>query len=100
MRYQSGMTDLVHPLAGLNPAEARLVGAMARPRAIATACVVGLTALGWLALGARAAAPWSWLDLCRPQGAPGWLGAGLALPMWAAMVLAMMLPTAGPMILT
>jgi predicted metal-binding membrane protein len=38
--------------------------------------------------------------LCRPGATAGWLGLAFALPMWTAMTLAMMLPTAGPMILT
>ena len=42
----------------------------------------------------------NWQALCQPDG-PGGLGElGVAAGMWAAMVLAMMLPTAGPMILT
>jgi hypothetical protein len=32
MRYQSGMTDLAHPLRGLGPTEVRLAGVLARPR--------------------------------------------------------------------
>jgi predicted metal-binding membrane protein len=103
MRYLWPVTDLAdHPaLAHLTAAEARLGSALARPRAIATACIVALTAFGWLALGLMAAdGPLSWQALCRP-GAPGGIaGALLAFPMWAAMTLAMMLPTAGPTILT
>jgi predicted metal-binding membrane protein len=101
MRYQSGMTDLAHPLRGLGPTEVRLAGVLARPRVVAWACVVGLTALGWLALGVMARpTSISWLAACRPAAAADWTMLALALPMWVTMVLAMMLPTAGPMILT
>jgi predicted metal-binding membrane protein len=100
MRYQSWMTDLAHPLR-LRPAEAWLAGTLAKPRAVAWGCVIGLTALGWLALTLMVGtAPDIWRALCRPEAMAGWPAAVLALPMWAAMVLAMMLPTAGPMILT
>src|SRR5215210_4401924 len=85
--------------------------ALARPRAIAFGCIVVLTLLGWAALGLMAADPatvgtaGSWLDvICRasPLSTSTSLSAetGIVLGMWAAMVLAMMLPTAGPMILT
>jgi predicted metal-binding membrane protein len=101
MGYLCGVTDLAQPLTGLNTAEARLAAALARPRLIAFACIIGLTAAGWLALGWMAAqTPYAWQALCRPQAAGSWLALLVALPMWAAMVLAMMLPTAGPMILT
>jgi predicted metal-binding membrane protein len=87
---------------------------LARSRAIASACIAVLTVLGWAALALMAAdsgtvaAPGSWLDvLCRatPLSASGSWSVPMAelaivFGMWAAMVLAMMLPTAGPMILT
>jgi predicted metal-binding membrane protein len=87
---------------------------LARPRAIAFACIAVLTTLGWAALGLMAAdtgsdgAAGSWLDvICRATSlsASGSFSVriaelGLVFGMWAAMVLVMMLPTAGPMILT
>jgi predicted metal-binding membrane protein len=104
MRYQFPVTDFVRQpaLTHLTAAEARLTGVLARPRTLAVGCIVSLTALGWLALGVMAAdsMPLSWQALCRPNPSGGWAGPALAFPMWAAMVLAMMLPTAGPMILT
>ena len=106
MRYQFGVTDFAHQpaLAQLSAAETRLTAVLARPRLIALVCVAALTALGWLALGLMAAisgvAPLSWTALCGVNPSGGWDELALALPMWAAMVLAMMLPTAGPMILT
>ena len=46
----------------------------------------------------------TWQALCQPALAGTWASFwgsfAVALPMWAAMILAMMLPTAGPMILT
>jgi predicted metal-binding membrane protein len=106
MRYQFGVSDLAHRqlLTHLSPAATRLSAALARPRLIALACIAALTALGWLALGLMAAeqgaAPLSFAVLCRLNPSSGGNELALAVPMWAAMVLAMMLPTAGPMILT
>jgi predicted metal-binding membrane protein len=106
MRYLLPMTDfaLQPALTEQMPAEARLVAALTRPRRIALACILTLTALGWIALGLLAtrseAARWSWGALCQPNAAGGWSGFVLTVAMWIAMTLAMMLPTAGPMILT
>jgi predicted metal-binding membrane protein len=103
MRYQCRVSDVVKPgLTRLTAAEARLADALSRPRPIALAGIVGLTALGWLALGLMAGEPTAqmWQALCRPAAGDGWTAALLAAPMWAAMAPAMMLPTAGPMILT
>jgi predicted metal-binding membrane protein len=87
---------------------------LARPRAIAFGCIAVLTVLGWAALGLMAAdsggvgAAAAWLDvLCRAKP-PSAFGAfsvlmaefGIIFGMWAAMALAMMLPTASSMILT
>jgi len=67
---------------------------------IAVVCVLALAGSGWLALG-MIAAETGWLEaLCRAAFAGAWTELALALPMWLAMTLAMMLPTAGPMILT
>lgn len=96
------MTDFIHQdaLTHLSRAETRFASVLARPRAIAVTCVLALTGAGWLALGLFASNANLWDALCR-AGMPGeWGGLALLLPMWAAMVLAMMLPTAGPMILT
>ena len=62
--------------------------------------MVALTALGWAALGLMAADADIWLALCQPLGAGGGCELALVFAMWAAMTLAMMLPTAAPMILT
>jgi predicted metal-binding membrane protein len=79
---------------------------MAKPKLIAVGCVVLLTGLGWLTLawlmarmgGANGlAVPLK--ALCTPLIGRDTPGALIAL-MWTAMTLAMMLPTAGPMILT
>ena len=47
-----------------------------------------------------AGSPLNWQALCLPGVAGGWSELALTAPMWMAMTLAMMLPTAGPMILT
>ncbi len=94
------MTTLVQD-AAIKP-----VRALARPRLIAMACIVVLVAAGWIYLGLMLAgmSGVSLLEaLCRPTfGAsyPEAAQAALLFAMWCAMVLAMMLPTAGPMILT
>jgi predicted metal-binding membrane protein len=95
------VTDFVHDdvLSHLSAPETRLTAVIARPRWIALGCIVALTGLGWLGLGLMSAGGWS-QALCGPESVEGWSGLALAIPMWAAMVLAMMLPTAGPMILT
>jgi predicted metal-binding membrane protein len=102
MRYWFMVTDFAHDqrLTHLSESETRLSGALARPRRIAFACVVVFTAAGWMAIAMMSAGPISWQALCRPAAAGGWSGLSLAAPMWIAMTLAMMLPTAGPMILT
>lgn len=96
------MTDFIHQdaLTHLSRAETRFASALARPRAIAVACVIALTAAGWLALGLFAGDVDVWDVLCRAAMPGEWGGVTLILPMWMAMVLAMMLPTASPMILT
>jgi predicted metal-binding membrane protein len=97
------MTDRTDQgFAFLPPGEAGLGAVFARPKLIASACVVVLTALGWLALALMATGGGGFLaTLCRPAAAP--LNASdiaIVAAMWTAMVLAMMLPSAAPMILT
>lgn len=97
------MTDFVneHSLPHLSAAEARLSGVLAQPKRIALGCIAALTALGWVAVGLMTAgSPLNWQALCQPGSAGGIGELALAAPMWMAMTLAMMLPTAGPMILT
>ncbi len=114
-----------HDLRHLPPSTARLGATLARPKLLAIACVVVLAALGWLylalmvakmggtlsALGPGMAAldlvPRAINALCRPtfglaMPAATWDLSGFAVValMWAAMVRAMMLPSASPMILT
>ena len=102
MRYHWQVTDIPHQLAlrHLSPAATHLTAAVARPRRIAIACVIALTALGWAALGLMAADAEIWIALCQPMGAGGGLELALVFAMWVAMTLAMMLPTAAPMVLT
>lgn len=112
-----GVTDFTaHQLNHLTPSAARLGAAFARPRVIAVFCVVSLAGLGWLYLGliagagvARGGDLFALIRaLCGPIGSFGMPGAGiwsaadlaLVFAMWAAMALAMMLPSAAPMILT
>jgi predicted metal-binding membrane protein len=97
------VTDFLHDhvLSALAPREARLAMTLAQPKRIALGCIVVLTAAGWLALGLMAeSVPLTLQALCRPSPATDWTGLLLSAPMWSAMTLAMMLPTAGPMILT
>jgi predicted metal-binding membrane protein len=95
----------------LPPAAARLSAVLARPKLVAIGCVVLLTALGWLTLAwliagmdtagsdLSGALPLPLQAICRPLFGSQAADAVVVL-MWAAMTLAMMLPTAGPMILT
>jgi predicted metal-binding membrane protein len=86
----------------------------AHPKRIALACIVALAGFGWLYLGVLAAGVQGAMGidralidaLCRPSfgragsGLSFALDAALVFSMWCAMVLAMMLPTAGPMVVT
>jgi len=97
------VTDFLHDhsLNHLSVTEARLSATLAQPKRIAFGCIAALTALGWLTLGLMSAgSPLNWQALCRPAGWGGFGELALTAPMWMAMTLAMMLPTAGPMILT
>jgi len=86
----------------LPQAAAGLSAAFARPKWIAAVCVVALTALGWLALALTIAGNNDiFAAICRPA-TTALTASGVALTalMWAAMVLAMMLPSAAPMLFT
>jgi predicted metal-binding membrane protein len=93
-----------HDLSHLPPAAGRLGAAFARPKVLAAICVIALAGLGWLALGLRYSGLGAFEALCRPLVLPGaaWGASGFAIValMWGAMTLAMMLPSASPMILT
>jgi predicted metal-binding membrane protein len=84
----------------------RPIRALARPKVLAIACIAALAAAGWIMLGLMVAgnSGAGWLAaLCRPtfgSAAPSATEALLVLAMWGAMALAMMLPTAAPMIVT
>src|SRR5689334_20596202 len=89
--------------------EAHAIGpirALARPKALAIGCIAVLVAAGWLYLGLALAGmnSVSLLEvLCQSSFGASDFGAaqtGLILAMWFAMALAMMLPTAAPMIVT
>jgi predicted metal-binding membrane protein len=74
---------------------------LARPKRIAILCVVVLAGAGWAGLGLMLTDTSLFAALCRPSaGEQGTAQAGLVFAMWCAMALAMMLPTASPMILT
>jgi predicted metal-binding membrane protein len=100
------VNDIVNneALTYLSPAETRLAAVLARPKPVAIACVLALAALGWASCGLMLADPASaWLDaLCRPAlgRASNAFDVAFVIAMWVAMTLAMMLPSAGPMILT
>ena len=95
------MTEAAHRLDHLSPAASRLGAAFARPKVIAIVCVVALAGLGWFALALQAANVGVGEALCSAM-AGGTTAGGIALvaAMWGAMTLAMMLPSAAPMILT
>lgn len=109
----------------LAPIAGRLGAAFAHPKLLSVLCVLALAALGWVYLALLVAHMGGALDglgpgmgaldlfprlvtvLCQPtfglampDGAWGTTGFAVVALMWAAMVLAMMLPSAAPMILT
>jgi predicted metal-binding membrane protein len=98
---QGNMSDVART--GLNflpPLTARLARAAARPRAVAVCCVLALTAFGWLYLGVMYARNADlFAALCQPSAVSGETLA-LLVPMWGAMALAMMVPSASATILT
>lgn len=93
-----------HDLPHLPPGASRLGAVFARPKILAVICVVALAGLGWLALGLIYSSVGAFEALCRPLAVSGatWDASGFAIValMWGAMTLAMMLPSAAPMILT
>lgn len=91
-----------HKLDHLSPAASRLGTVFARPKVLAIICVVALAGLGWFALALQAANVGMVDALCRGLGNGQTSVAGVAVvaAMWGAMTLAMMLPSAAPMILT
>ena len=91
-----------HDFSHLSPAASRLGAAFARPKILAVMCVVGLAGLGWSYLALVAVDVGVLEALCRPMadGAISMAGVALVALMWGAMTLAMMLPSAAPMILT
>ncbi|MFN3351279.1 DUF2182 domain-containing protein [Pseudorhodoplanes sp.] len=104
MTQLSAETRPLVPLGG----PTRIAGLVSRPRPIAIACIAVLAAAGWgyLLFSAgvdRTGGAAAFLDaMCRamPASGSGVTAAAFILAMWVAMTLAMMLPTAGPMILT
>ena len=90
-----------------DPASPLFLRALARPRTIALGCIALLAAGGWGYLGLVLAGQQSssmWRALCQSiyglTGDVTLAGASLTFAMWCAMVLAMMLPTAAPMVMT
>jgi predicted metal-binding membrane protein len=108
MRYAKGrMTDTTdYDLGHLAPVDARLGRMFARPKTIAGGCVVVIAGLGWLSLALTVAPGSSWLatmqTLCGvlPEGSWNLSDFAVTASMWSAMAMAMMLPSAAPMILT
>ena len=93
------------PLPHSDAAKGPVLRALARPRAIALACIALLAACGWGYLGLILAGQQSagiLRVLCQPIYSPTGNAAALPLTfaMWCATVLAMMLPTAAPMVMT
>jgi len=95
-----------HDLRHLPPATASLGHVFARPKVLAGLCVIVLAGLGWLYLAVLLAGTAGGLGfveaLCGPlqDGLSGLYGVAVIFSMWCAMTLAMMLPSAAPMILT
>ncbi len=100
-----------HDFGHLPPAAAGLGHIFARPKVLAAFCVVALAGLGWFYLALLLAGVGGSFGgfgvtvaalLCRPLSVASWSASGFAVvaSMWGAMTLAMMLPSAAPMILT
>jgi predicted metal-binding membrane protein len=95
----------------LPPAAAGLGHIFARPKVLAALCVVALAGLGWFYLAfvlVGMGGSFNGLGdgilslMCRPRLDGSWTIGGIAIiaSMWGAMTLAMMLPSAAPMIMT
>jgi predicted metal-binding membrane protein len=89
-----------HDLSYLSLPAGRLGAAFARPKVIAAICIIALAALGWLYLALLTSGMPALDALCRSMAVSGAAGMALVALMWGAMTLAMMLPSASPMILT
>ncbi len=100
-----------HDFSNLPPGAAGLGRVFGRPKLVAVLCVIVLAALGWIYLALVLAgmdgsfggyAAGTVQALCRPLPDGAWTAAGIAAiaSMWGAMTLAMMLPSAAPMIMT
>jgi predicted metal-binding membrane protein len=93
-----------HNLSHLPPAVRRLGATFTRPKVLAVICVVALAGLGWLAVGLLYSGMGVFDALCQslamPHGTWGVSGFAIVALMWGVMTLAMMLPSASPMILT
>lgn len=100
-----------HEFNHLPPAAAGLGHVFARPKLVAVLCVVVLAVLGWVYLALLLAgmggsfggyAAGMVQALCQPLPDGTWNTSGVAViaSMWGAMTLAMMLPSAAPMIMT
>ena len=100
-----------HDFGHLPPAAAGLGHIFARPKVLAAICVIVLAGLGWLYLALVLAAKSGSLGgataafmraVCQATPDAPWSAAsvGVVASMWGAMTLAMMLPSAAPMIMT
>ncbi len=100
-----------HEFNHLPPGAAGLGHVFARPKLVAVLCVVVLAVLGWVYLALLLAgmggsfggyAAGMVQALCRPLPDGTWSAGSFAVvaSMWGAMTLAMMLPSAAPMIMT
>ena len=100
-----------HNFEHLSPAAAGLGHVFARPKALAALCVIVLASLGWFYVALLVAGTGKAFGgfgatvlqtLCGPLRDASWSAGGIAIvtSMWGAMMLAMMLPSAAPMIMT
>jgi predicted metal-binding membrane protein len=113
MRYAKAVMSEAagHDFNHLPPGAAGLGHVFARPKLVAVLCVVVLAVLGWVYLALLLAgmggsfggyAAGMVQALCRPLPDGTWTAGSIAIvaSMWGAMTLAMMLPSAAPMIMT
>jgi predicted metal-binding membrane protein len=97
-----------HDFSHLPPGAAGLGHVFARPKSVAVLCVAALAVLGWVYLALLLAAMGGGTTLgvvqalCRPLPDGTWTASSILVvaSMWCAMTLAMMLPSAAPMIMT